>query len=432
MLDEFHTYDGAQGTDVAMLLRRLGLTLKSYLPGDALTDEERARPLGRITPVATSATLGDQGDPAAMIGLREHRLRRRASTPTSVVTESRLDLTEWTAGAADRVTALGLTPRRLSRADLPGVNALVAALPRDPARERTFAVLGALYDMAGGALADTAGDDIDVLLSLVRAHPLVHELVQAADPAIHLGDLAEALFPEPASGPPSAEEDERVTFLTHLVAALSHVRVVAGRAALGVDLHLWVRELTRIDRVAGSAARYLWSDDGALAGPADIGTAELEQRAFPAVYCRHCGRSGWGVSLAAVGANLDTDDTAIRRNHAAHEGRFRALIYAPLEAAHAPAAGDPAGAGDSGVEGLRWLSIRQRMLLPTAPPEDDPDYRDGWVLPVLTQVGPGRRRGIQGRHLPVVPAEGRHPLSRQRHRHPAVRHAVHDVRRRGP
>ena len=31
VLDEFHTYDGAQGTDVAMLLRRLGLTLKSHL-----------------------------------------------------------------------------------------------------------------------------------------------------------------------------------------------------------------------------------------------------------------------------------------------------------------------------------------------------------------------------------------------------------------
>jgi len=30
VLDEFHTYDGAQGTDVAMLLRRLGLALKSH------------------------------------------------------------------------------------------------------------------------------------------------------------------------------------------------------------------------------------------------------------------------------------------------------------------------------------------------------------------------------------------------------------------
>ena len=34
VLDEFHTYDGAQGTDVAMLLRRLGLALKSHWRDD--------------------------------------------------------------------------------------------------------------------------------------------------------------------------------------------------------------------------------------------------------------------------------------------------------------------------------------------------------------------------------------------------------------
>ena len=28
------------------------------------------------------------------------------------------------------------------------------------------------------------------------------------------------------------------------------------------------------------------------------------------------------------------------------------------------------------------------MLLSSPPADDDPDYRDGWVLPVLTQVGP--------------------------------------------
>jgi ATP-dependent helicase YprA (DUF1998 family) len=395
VLDEFHTYDGAQGTDVAMLLRRLGLTLRSYLP-DALSDAELDRPLGRITPVATSATLGHQGDPAAMTAFARTVFGDDFDAD-SVVTESRLDLTEWAADAADRVAALGHAPRRPTRADLPAINEVVADLPRDPARDRMFAVLGALYNADGGALSGLVGDDADVLLSLVRAHPLVQELVQAADQAVHLGELAEALFPEPVSGPSSADEDDRLTFLTHLVAALSQVRVVAGRAALGVDLHLWVRELTRIDRIAGSAARYLWSDDGELTVLNDIGTAELEQRAFPAVYCRHCGRSGWGVSLAAVGANLDTDDTAIRRNHAAHEGRFRALIYAPLEGDHAPAAGDPVTVdprtgdpvvGDASVEGLRWFSIRQRMLLPKVPAEDDPDYRDGWVLPVLTQVGP--------------------------------------------
>jgi ATP-dependent helicase YprA (DUF1998 family) len=50
VVDEFHTYDGAQG---AVLLRRLAAATGSSEPG---------RPLGRICPVATSATLGEGGD----------------------------------------------------------------------------------------------------------------------------------------------------------------------------------------------------------------------------------------------------------------------------------------------------------------------------------------------------------------------------------
>src|SRR5699024_9641582 len=56
VLDEFHTYDGAQGTDVAMLLRRLRLVLARPAP-------ERVH----VTPVATSATRGDDADPAATL-----------------------------------------------------------------------------------------------------------------------------------------------------------------------------------------------------------------------------------------------------------------------------------------------------------------------------------------------------------------------------
>jgi ATP-dependent helicase YprA (DUF1998 family) len=387
VLDEFHTYDGAQGTDVAMLLRRLGLTLKSYLPADALTDAERARPLGRITPVATSATLGDQGDPAEMIGFA-HTVFGDDFDETSVVSESRIDLAEWTAGADDRIAALGLSPRRPVRDDLASANSAVADLPRTDAPGQTFALLGALYDTDPNTLAAKIGDDAELLLALVRAHPLVREIVPAAEQAVHLNDLAAALFPEPASSPVTGGEDERITFLTHLVAALSHVRVVAGRAALSVDLHLWVRELTRLDRVASSTARYLWSDDGEAVSLPEFGAAEPVQGAFPAVYCRHCGRSGWGVGLAAVGSTLDSDDTAIRRNHAAREGRFRALIHAPNEAEHAPAPGEPAGPDGKTVEGLRWFSTRQRVLLSSPPADDDPDYRDSLVLPVLTQVGP--------------------------------------------
>lgn len=53
VVDEFHTYDGAQGTDVAMLLRRLAIAVDANRPG---------MPLGLITPVATSATLASGTD----------------------------------------------------------------------------------------------------------------------------------------------------------------------------------------------------------------------------------------------------------------------------------------------------------------------------------------------------------------------------------
>ncbi|MDQ2707913.1 MAG: DEAD/DEAH box helicase, partial [Actinomycetota bacterium] len=97
VLDEFHTYDGAQGTDVAMLLRRLGM---------ALGVSTAERPLGAITPVATSATLGggDHGGPA---------LRDFARTvfgaefdESSLVGEDRLTIEEWASAPKGRVPLL--------------------------------------------------------------------------------------------------------------------------------------------------------------------------------------------------------------------------------------------------------------------------------------------------------------------------------------
>lgn len=62
VLDEFHSYDGAQGTDVAMLLRRLAAALGLAEPG---------RPLGPICPVATSATLGEGDGRDGRTAIRE-------------------------------------------------------------------------------------------------------------------------------------------------------------------------------------------------------------------------------------------------------------------------------------------------------------------------------------------------------------------------
>lgn len=382
VLDEFHTYDGAQGTDVAMLLRRLGLRLKSYWSdSSAVTDDDRARPLGRITPIATSATLGDKGDPAAMIAF-SHTVFGEQFDSAAVVTESRLSIEEWTAGARDRVGADPTGLRQDVDDDvIAAVNKAVQKLPNEAdSRERALCVLGRLWQLDGDRLAAA---DSALLLDLARAHPFVQRLLAATTEATGLRELALALFESAA--PSEGEISDRSGFVGHVASALSHVRAIAGRSALSVDLHLWVRELTRIDRIATGAPSYLWGDDGELelsdtSDAFDPSGAD----AFPALYCRHCGRSGWGVSLAPVGTDLDSNDDAIRKKKAAKEGRFRALMYAPLEA-------DTAW-GSEGFEtalrdGLRFFAVRQRRILDSVPADDDEELLSGAMLPVLTLVG---------------------------------------------
>ena len=78
VLDEFHTYDGAQGTDVAMLLRRLGRTLGMKRTGPAT----RAAP-PRSRPRRRSALASVQLDELRELRRQGVRRRVRARSPSS-------------------------------------------------------------------------------------------------------------------------------------------------------------------------------------------------------------------------------------------------------------------------------------------------------------------------------------------------------------
>ncbi len=80
VVDELHTFDGAQGTDLALLLRRLRARLQT--------------PAGHLICAGTSATLGGNSDTAP---LREYarQIFGVDFPPESVVTENRLDEIEF-------------------------------------------------------------------------------------------------------------------------------------------------------------------------------------------------------------------------------------------------------------------------------------------------------------------------------------------------
>jgi ATP-dependent helicase YprA (DUF1998 family) len=385
VLDEFHTYDGAQGTDVSMLLRRLGLALKSHWSDTdpSIMPEDRERPLGRITPVATSATLGDKSDPQAMLTFAETVFGEQFPDD-SVITETRQDPAEWIGDARARVATAGFQPAALSPLLVRTVTEAVAALPpQSTGREITDVVLAHLWGIDAKGLTDLPEA---VLLDLLKAHPVTPDVLEATADAVSATDLAQRLGAD--GPPPPGEEDAHAqrwhSFVVALVAAFSHVRAAVGREAASVDLHLWVRELTRIDRNASGRPRYLWSDDGDIAFTEPEDATQVEQGPpLPALFCRHCGRSGWGVVLAPTGSDLDTDDDTIRRRRVTRDDRFRPLI-------HAAAEGDRILANDGleplRVDGLMWFAVRERRLLASLP-ADHADARTGGVLPVLTHVG---------------------------------------------
>ena len=61
VVDELHTFDGAQGTDLACLIRRLKARLRT--------------PPGALACVGTSATLGTEGQ-APLLKFANRRVRR--------------------------------------------------------------------------------------------------------------------------------------------------------------------------------------------------------------------------------------------------------------------------------------------------------------------------------------------------------------------
>jgi hypothetical protein len=233
---------------------------------------------------------------------------------SSLVVEDRLTADEWTAAPWPRAGwAAAPRPR------VPLLDEVTAALATATSHADQVAVGMKLF------LGTAYLRDAD-LGERLRAHPLTRALLRLTERPCSLADLAQDVEPSWVAG-----SDDRRAAARHAVALylalLSRARTGDGRPLLSVDVQLWVREVSRLLRDVNRAPRFRWHD-GAVVND--------EVATLPSVYCRHCGRSGWGVVATAGGAH-DTNATSVWSKSAGDQSSGRAWIFAPREAAQGSA-----------------------------------------------------------------------------------------------
>ncbi|WP_324188685.1 hypothetical protein [Nocardia flavorosea] len=169
--------------------------MKSYwTESSPVTGEDRARPLGRITPVATSATLGGGREPTAMLEFA-HTVFGEVFGKESLVGEARLELPDW---LADRDPVLDRRYVPIAPAAEQAVNDLDVFSSHSPNNAfLTAAVLATLFERTGDehpTFAELAAElrrlDATEQLDLLKNHHWFIRLAGRSTDAISLAELA--------------------------------------------------------------------------------------------------------------------------------------------------------------------------------------------------------------------------------------------------
>lgn len=270
VVDELHTFDGAQSTDLACLIRRLKARLRT--------------PPGHLCCVGTSATLGSAGAIEPLVKYA-HTVFSEPFGADGVIGEDLL-------GISDVAEGLGVRFYGTPDPEDP-------RLPPGKADGDAGAYLAAQYGLWFGeeAPAPFDGDEARIALGIrLREHNLFRNLLLLAERSgrkiiseewlIHELGRMEATLADPAKAK---------RLLDSLLSLCAHARYKGpGTDAIGpllrVHVHLWMRELSHMVASVDTPPRMAFSDD--LKG-------EALKNHLPAIHCRECGAMGWGGTMRA-------------------------------------------------------------------------------------------------------------------------------------
>ncbi len=299
VVDELHTFDGAQGTDLACLIRRLRIRLQASRE--------------RLICAGTSATLGGEADEAQLLGYVS-QIFDQPFEPGAVVGEVRQSIDAFLGDAV------------ISRHLLPSDD--LAARVDSTGHPTAEAYVRAQHELFFGdsIKGDYESDAWRLMLGdRLREHSAFVNLLRVLDGCpTPMSSIVKRL----RHSLPVADDREALGVLNGLCALISVARRRAESGAasglrpfLQVGLHLWVRELRRMvcslrgEPIEGSAEEAVDRPDGETNGE----TAAPRLRYFddlkpdepsfhlPLIQCRECHVTGWGAVKRAAEQRLERD-----------------------------------------------------------------------------------------------------------------------------
>lgn len=263
VLDELHTYDGAQGTDVANLIRRLKLKLNI--------------PKGQICAVGTSATIGSGIDSVQLLTEYAEKIFGESFDKESIIVENRVEVNNFF--ELDDDVLEKYIPRQ--------IGLLESRLKEKENYSDYIARQKRLWQMPETIDAVQLGEELKKL-------QLVKDLVSLTNTAIiRLDELLLKLadrnpeFKRLAEWDAINELSPREEVINSLLALISEARIGNSEKQfpfLFLQIQVWIRELSGVLREMNEQPKFTWKDK--------VGD-KYDPKALPAYYCRECGASGW-------------------------------------------------------------------------------------------------------------------------------------------
>jgi DEAD/DEAH box helicase domain-containing protein len=262
VLDELHTYDGAQGTDVANLIRRLKLKLSI--------------PENHLCPVGTSATIGSGEEAPQLLSDYASKIFGEKITPGCIITEKRISIEEYFGRDED----------------------LDKFIPRAQVLKDIKPITGEGYENYLNRQIAVWQTSKDSLSADLQRSKIVKDLVRSINKGKGIQTLRSLIRSLSDSNDnfksvPQWDDINRFNpkeaMVQSLFALISEAKVIDPEndrksPFLYTQTQLWIRELSGLLRQVKEEPSFTWKESI---------DQEDEELGLPPWYCRECGASGW-------------------------------------------------------------------------------------------------------------------------------------------